>query len=329
MHHYTSQAPEGVAVTSEFTVRCYVPGDETAIVELFERVFGAAMSLEQWHWKYVQSGDERVHAQVAEAPDGRLIGHAGAVALLGTFDGRPIPFFQIADVMVDPAARGGLGRQNVFAGLARALFERLGASGEAVFAYGFPGTGPFTVGRYYRVYESIERTADRILPLGPLRRHWNFYSVQPLDWNDNRIDRLWQRVGPALGLTVKRDCAYLSWRYEHNPYRRYRLLGITRLRRLQALAVLHGEGSEIALIDLLTSPAEIREVFGALGRFLFREGSTALRFWLPERFAGPWSESCACRPSEAVVTNMVWHLPVATATARKRLFYTMGDADVF
>ena len=316
-------------MTPGFTVRRYAAGDETAVVELFERVFGVPMSLEQWRWKYVQSEDGRVHAQIAKTPDGRLIGHAGAVPLRGILDRRPIQFFQIADVMVDPEARGGLGRQNVFAHMTRALFEDLGDRYQTVFAYGFPGAGPFNVGRYYRVYESIERAVDRILPLGPLRRHRNLYRVQPLNWDDNRIDRLWQRIGPALGLAIKRDRTYLKWRYEHNPYRRYRLLGVTRLRRLQALAVLHGEGPEIALIDLLTSPAEIREVVGALGRSLFGEGNTALRFWLPERFAGPWSELCTCRPSEVVATNMVWHLPIETATARKRLFYTMGDVDVF
>lgn len=93
--------------------------------------------------------------------------------------------------------------------------------------------------------------------------------------------------------------------------------------------MLHGEGQEVALIDLLASPTELREIFWVLARFLRGAGHTALRFWLPERFASPWSELCTCRPSAVVVTNMVWHLPVATTTARERLFYMMGDVDVY
>ncbi|HYC77862.1 MAG TPA: hypothetical protein VEI02_09565, partial [Planctomycetota bacterium] len=70
-----------------FVVRRRLAGDEEAIVDLFNRVFGPAdpeyapKDVPWWRWKYALN-PAGAHTLVAEDPEGRLVAHYGGVPMV-------------------------------------------------------------------------------------------------------------------------------------------------------------------------------------------------------------------------------------------------------
>ncbi|MCB1776664.1 MAG: GNAT family N-acetyltransferase [Candidatus Competibacteraceae bacterium] len=310
---------------SDYQTRDYRPGDETAITELFSIVFGRCLPETHWRWKYTGSGLTSPLARLAFDRDGRLVGHAGAIALRGWREGRPLPFFQICDVMVHPAARGQLGQRNLFTRLARELLEEIAQRWPEAFAYGFPGQRPFRLGAYAGVYEAVEQTVCWSRPVG--KRWLPLPGTRALDWNDDWLDAFWTEQASALPLALVRDRAYLNWRYACHPHRCYQLLGLQLARRRFGWAVVQPVENRLRVVDMLVARRWLKLALRALDRVAGASGMQTVEIWLPSG----WRETVdgTLAPTEVVTTNMVWRLPLDTATVRKTLYYTMGDLDIF
>jgi hypothetical protein len=309
-----------------YNITGYSPGDEKEITALFREVFGKEFTVRQWEWKYAVPGHGRIFSRVARDVGGRIIGHAGAVPLKGLMHGRPIPFFQIADVMVHKSARGNLGKKGLFTVLMTNLLENLANEFPDLFSYGFAGPGPFRVGERAGVYGMIDRApefsciARKYVPC--------FCRAREIGWSDDRVDRLWEKNSRNLALTLIRDREYFRWRYQENPYFRYRIIGIFFFKRMIGWSVIRDDGEEVLVTDIFAEKRNLSSSLKALGSFLTSEGKTSFRFWLPRTWtdhAGP----CRIRESEVIVVNMIWELPVRTPFAREHFFYTMSDADIF
>jgi hypothetical protein len=76
----------------------------------------------------------------------------------------------------------------------------------------------------------IRRVAHRLSP-GPAADRATF---------DARFDDLWQRTADCHGVTQVRDRAYLSWRYEQRPDRRYSLITAEEDGVLRGFAIVRG-----------------------------------------------------------------------------------------
>lgn len=309
----------------DYHIRNYRPGDERAIVELFGVVFGGTMTESRWRWKYTGTGVTSPLAQLAFDPAGRLVGHAGAIPLRGWRRGQPSPFFQVCDVMVHPGARGRLGGQNLFTQLARTLLAGLAERWPEAFAYGFPGRRPFQLGEYARVYGEVERAVAVRRParLGG----WPLMSVQPLAWDDARLDRLWAGLASGFALALIRDRDYLRWRYATHPVHAYQLLGLRLGTRLLGWAVARRESERWLVVDLLLRRCWLRLALAALDRAALASGVSESVIWLPRGWREVAGESM--EPTEVVVTHMVWASRMPTVEVRDRLYYTMGDLDIF
>lgn len=307
-----------------YHTRDYRPGDEAAIIELFGQVFGPVLSEAQWRWKYAGAGLTGPIRLAFDASN-RLLGHAGAVPLRGWRNGQPLPFFQICDVMVHPAARGYLGGRNLFTGLARELLGDLAERWPNTFAYGFPGQRPFRLGEYARVYGRVEQAIAIHRPAQ--RGGWPLLYVRPLAWDDARLDGLWTRLAPGFALALIRDPAYLRWRYAHNPFHAYQLLGLYLAGRLLGWAVTRRDDHRLLIIDLLIARRWLKPALAALDRAAVREGVATVELWLPRgwREVGGGGQTL----TEVVVTNMVWPLLIPTHEVSDSLYYTMGDLDIF
>jgi hypothetical protein len=316
--------------SENFIIRDYRKGDEHEITSLFREVFGKEMTLDQWNWKYAVPGRGRIYSKVVEDMSHNMIGHAGAVPLRGKFRNKPMPFFQIADVMVHPAARGFLGRQSVFGKMIKVLFEDLGCEFPDIFCYGFPGRRPYILGERIGVYDTIERGVDCLKSPGLLKT--SFFCrplrIEPVKWNDERLDQLWESVSEELQLSVIRDRDYLLWRYADNPYFSYQLLGFCHSERLMGWAVVREAEEEVFVVDLLTKESRFVRSLRTLEKLFLFLKKKQMRLWLSE----VWRKKLngyGLQEAEAVVTNMIWRLPLETLSVRQNLYYTMGDADIF
>jgi len=316
--------------SEDHIIRDYQKDDEYEITSLFRDVFGKEMTLDQWNWKYVVRGDGRIYSKVVVDISHKVVGHAGAVPLRGKFRDKSIPFFQIVDVMVHPLARGFLGGKNVFGKMIKMLFEDLGSEFADVFCYGFPGKRPYILGERIGVYDTIERSVDCTKSLSPFKTlsFYRLFKVRPIEWDDERLDELWRRVSPKLRLSVIRDRDYLLWRYANNPYFRYQLLGFFYSEKLIGWAVVREDGEDVLVVDLLTEVSHCGRLLRALERLSLSQGRKKIRLWLPD----VWRKKIKgyiLTESQAVVTNMIWKLPFETASVKRDLYYTMGDADIF
>ena len=309
-----------------YHIRHYRPGDEPAITELFGIVFGQPLSESQWRWKYTGAGlTPTPPARLAFDSVGRLVGHAGAIPLRGWRNNRPLPFFQVCDVMVHPAARGQMGRRNLFAQLARKLLGGLAERWPDAFAYGFPGQRPFRLGEYVRVYGRVEQAP--VIHRSARRISFPLLYTRPLAWDDPRLDGLWARLAPGFALALIRDRDYLRWRYATHPARRYELMGLHLAGRLLGWAVTQRNNEQLQVVDLLVSRLWLKPALAALDRAAAASGATTVNFWLPRG----WREVCGGQQelTEVVVANMIWRLPIPTHEVSTNLYYTMGDLDIF
>jgi hypothetical protein len=79
---------------------------------------------------------------------------------------------------------------------------------------------------------------------------------------DRDMDRLWERVAPRLDLAVRRDAAYLNWKFIEPPHVRYSVAVLRRDDEPHGYAVYRHlrepQGRVTQIVDLLTDPADER-----------------------------------------------------------------------
>jgi len=249
-----------------WTIRDYAAGDETQIVDLFERVFkktmGPSESAAHWRWEY------------AENPVGpltiKLIWHADR--LVGQYAVSPRRLWmrgeeRLAALSIDTMTDPEYGRQGIFSGSAEACYTTMTERGFG-FVYGFPNANSIAgferrlswkmvmatpvlvkaldVGAF--VADKIGQPAlapaltsvSRLLSRGPglldslqskLRAQVTGDgspepAVHPCEQFGAWADDLWLRCRDQHQLWVVRDHAFLSWRYDQRPESDYRRLRV-------------------------------------------------------------------------------------------------------
>ena len=76
------------------------------------------------------------------------------------------------------------------------------------------------------------------------------------------VDQLWERVAPALDLAVRRDSAYLNWKFSEPPHVRYSIAILKRNEETHGYAVYRHsrepQGRVTQIVDFLVDPADER-----------------------------------------------------------------------
>jgi len=228
-------------------IRQYEKGDEVQITKLFEDVFHQAMTVEQWKWKYTGQGLHENKSTVATNEKGIIAGHFGGISLRMWFRDRFTITYQGVDLMVHKNYRGPLNKRGLYVKICRFFYENLPS-----FVYGFINPDHFRLGKLLGFYEDAIvvndhriDTASHILPV---------YVLERMEWDNRKIDSLWNKVYKELGWSIVRDRAFLKWRYESNPAHSFRLYGLRRrfLNELLGWVVVRdGEEGELFLMDML------------------------------------------------------------------------------
>jgi hypothetical protein len=85
-------------------------------------------------------------------------------------------------------------------------------------------------------------------------------DVEPLRRFDARFTELWERVAPKFDLAVRRDAAYLNWKYIEPPHIRYTVVALKRDDRFDGYAVFRhmreSLGRVTTLVDFLVDPSD-------------------------------------------------------------------------
>jgi len=278
----------------------YRPEDRRQVDALYRRVFGADAAEAnrlRWDWQYSRNPNAPADGPLIwVAREGTtVVGQYATMPVTLMVTGHEIGASWGMDVMVAPERqRQGLGDKlfrtwdrNVGAALGLGLSE---SSSRLFDKLNWPAHGQVPC-----LVKPLSRRALR-------RPHWptslnRFVSYVTLPWIrlvarqrplqgqiepirhfDDRFTRLWERVGHAFSCAVRRDAAYLNWKYVQAPHVRYQIAALVRGDDAAGYIVYrHAQeprGRVTLLVDYLTDPGDEHGLL-TLVRWLDREARAA------------------------------------------------------
>ena len=243
--------PRPAAAGDALEVRTYRPGDEAAIIELFERTFertmGRTESLRHWKWEFCDT--PAGYQAILLAWSGRkLAAQYTAMPVRMHVDGASIDGALSLDTVTDAAFRG----RGLFPKLAKQLNAGLAARGSfAIFGFpnensarpifskvGWVELAPFPLlvkplrGGVKAQLARRGAIGRLLAPHGELawsivrkraRRITSSLQAEEVKEFPPDTDQLWERARHGKRICVVRDRRYLTWRYVDNPDSIYRI----------------------------------------------------------------------------------------------------------
>lgn len=284
------------------TIGPWREGDREAILALYRRVFGdaAADALAlRWDWLYVRNpalagGPPRIWV----VRDGEaVVGQYATMPVRLAVPGAEVDAAWGCDVMLAPELQG----QGVGGPLFRAwdagcgaaiglsltdashkLFQKLAwphIGAVPRFAKPLTDAARATFGEGRPSLVSRLSGAMRAIAAPPA-------AAEPLVAFDARADALWARVAPRFAFAVRRDAAYLNWRFLAHPSVRYEALAIPRGDGIAAWAVLRHvpdrDWQVTVLVDFLADPDDAdatSALLAAVDAAARAAGSAVVRAW--------------------------------------------------
>jgi hypothetical protein len=321
-------------------LRLYRPGDEIAINQAFNRVFGKQRSVEEWAWKY--RADHPPCPIVAAWDGDRLAAHNGGIAADFQVDGRRILALQGADTFSlaaaerEPAWRDAW--QRVMDHFSEVATGRFGVS----LLYGF--TGGRAIGHMV-ARARWDSVPPRRIPL-LVRRHRpptrslasRFFRARLIEGPEGALDTLWERVRDRYPVSVVRDADHVRRRLSGHPTVRYhRWLVSPRWSSTPAAFVaFRTDGGVCRWIELVWDgrPGALELVDHLSRRLAMQTGADREELWLdgdPE--AERWLQLFGFEggPDPSGVVRVLRFLDPdlrAESFAPGRVYTTMADADL-
>lgn len=210
-------------------IRRYVPGDEVAIVDLFNLVFGAhdpafvPRTVDWWRWKY-PANPAGFHALLVEDPDGRIIGHYGGVPMRFVADGDVVQFGQNSDALSDPRVRSGLRNPGLFVRLAQGFASTYGIPGADAVMYGLPVPEHYRIGVRYLDYWMLRTQMALVLRTPARLPDWAYeVNLAPCTRFGAEADAFAHAMRSVYRGAALRDAAFLNWRFCARPDQSYRV----------------------------------------------------------------------------------------------------------
>ncbi len=236
--------------------------DDAALIALFERAFGAAISPALWQWKtqHLQGLGSLIYH------DEQAIAYYGGIPRVLTFGQGALNAIQIRDVMVDPSWRGLLTRKGPFwSSASHFLSTMTGDNQPYTLAFGFPNGRHAQLGRKLKLYAAVDKIhalswQSRRLPwLQRWRYTWHPLASHELDGVD-AIARDMQAACTDYVMPL-RNAQFLQQRYYQHPDHDYQVLLIKQRFSPHPLGVvvLHPmpEQQQIELVDMIALPQHL------------------------------------------------------------------------
>ena len=323
----------------DVTFRPYRPGDEVAINEGFNEVFGLSRSLDEWRWKFPDQPEGRF-IMLALDPAGRVFAHYAAVAVPFQAQGRHVTAGQIVDIYSRREARAGLAAAHVFRATVRAFVTTFCRPERIAAAYGFPGTRHMSLVRI-----GVASLGEAEMPPLPVpvwtrptaRRgaRWPHHEVTN-GFDAAAIDGLWLRAAHRYPVAVVRDAARARARFLARPGVEYVHLVARRRSVPHAWGVVRLQEASASLADLAwdgDDPRALAALDRAVGDLARRAGVIRTEMWLS---GDPAAEEALARlgwdrglrPDGLAMAAYTFHSELDVSAFPASFYLTMGDADL-
>jgi GNAT superfamily N-acetyltransferase len=295
----TVTTPEAVSVAR------HLPGDQEDIFRFYAETFGqdpTEGSRRRWHWQYGENPErEKEGPAIWVAREGAdVLGQYASMPVRLFWGGDEVRSSWGMDVFLRPQARGkGVGAR-LFTAWSDHVEVALGL-GLTPSSYGlfkklrYHDVGP--VPFFQKVVDAravasrrwgpaLGAIAGTALGLGwslrhPERRRAAPVAVEPITAFGAEFDALWARARASYAMCVRRDAAYLQWKYVLCPHRGYTLHAARRGGELAGFAVSRQEdyrGLRLGwIVDVFADAADHEAKDALLGAVLdgFRAGGVA------------------------------------------------------
>lgn len=330
----------------EINIRNYQSGDETKILETFNKTFNVSRTPEHWAWKF--KGNPQGGPFTSLSWDGNKLAaqYTGYPLMLCTGKNSEELVFQNGDTMVTPEYRGvGLGRNNLLTRTFR-FFERNVMPKNAFIAYGF-NTGK--IRRLCQLFLDI--TVD--LPI----YEWNFnfdkisqkkciskfqqiisgLSVARENKVGGWANEIFQKARNEYPWLIKRDKEYLDWRYVQHPDFTYYFYVFKQWGKPVGWLAVRKDNDKIFLVDALVCRDYAKKILKLALVQLRKDypGAETISSWFSE-VPEWWNEQLADAGFEKQRQFQDLHLAcksydkrVTTQTLAKNFYFTMGDGDLY
>jgi hypothetical protein len=322
-------------------VRSYRRGDEAAINDGFNRVFGQQRSLEEWAWKY--RADNPPLPIVAAWDRGRVAAHNGGIRAELQIDGRRFNAVQ----GVDTYSLAAMERRPEWRSAWSAVMDRFAEVAAREFGasilYGFTGGRAVSHMVVRARWDSVE---PRRIPLFVrLERPTNrsiasrFFSARPVVEDEPALDLLWNRVSHRYPVAVIRDAAFIRHRLGRHPSVHYhRWLIFRRFSSTPvAFAAFRSDDGCCRWVDLVWDdrhPGALELIDHLSRRLAVQTGARREELWLDgDADAAAWLRTFGFSDSPdpssvARVTRILDDEVSPGAFAEGRFYTTMVDADL-
>jgi hypothetical protein len=336
----------------DFVIRPYRDGDEIMINEMFNEVFGQKRELNHWYWKYRNNPQGSSIISLALTSDGILAAHYAAYPLklhysLSEKD-EPNKFiiYHAGDKMTRRQFRSvGFGKRAL---LSRTYthFKDTATQPNTLYKFGFMAHHSLRFGLLFFNYTIIEPVPFRTLAWENLSQHRYPFVEKFLKGITvevvSEIDETWtdffSRTALYYTVLVRRDAAYLKWRYLQRPDRKYLIIALRRRSKLAGWSVFYREGTKIIWGDALFERGDldaVKSVLTYIRSHPLGQGVNVIECWFPPRPA--WWDTILQRLGFRVeVEPNDLHFCIGNFTdreapemAKKYLYYTMADSDLF
>jgi hypothetical protein len=243
--------------------------------------------------------------------------------------------------MTDPSIRHiGRGPTSILGRTALHFYETF-CAGRVAFNYGFNVSNIQKFSLRFLRSARVEPVAYRSASIAQIPRvsraeRWaRGYQFTVVDEVDSRWDSLFRRLAPDYRFLVRRDAAYVQWRYLDRPERPYVLVAIRKWRHLVGWLVFRVRGNSLTIGDLLIDPANADAVEVVIRHLAHVYPVGSVEGWFPPR--PPWLDEAlrdaglelTPEPQDLSVMCVPFTWPEAPEEMRRSLYYTMGDSDLF
>ena len=339
--------------SEELVVRAYREGDAQKILDLFNEVFAEgdadfhARSMDIWRWEFLDN-PAGMQVVVAEEPgSGRIVAQYACLPARAHLRGRIVSIGQGIDSIVHREYRRGLKRQGAFLRTAQYYFDHFGVPARNAWGYGFPNQRAYGIGVKLLKYVPIAAPVPTLFrnlfqhahdaEVGAGRAHdGEIVEVQRFD---ARADRFWTRLATAYPMAIRRDAAYLNWRYLDNPLARYVAFAfVERGGEYRGIAIVrpHWTGPPILAVQEWFVDPHAPEVTGALlahvTRFARATGQHRIELWVPEahpQFRAVRDNGFGVEPSLFNLCIKIYEPTLDVEWVKANWYWTIGDSDVF
>ncbi len=333
-----------------FIIRRFNNGDEYAINAMFNEVFNQNRDISHWYWKYRDNPCGSHFISLALDKNGTLAAHYGGYPLkLHNYPPGANPsettIFHLGDKMTRKQFRAmGFGASSLLARTFMHFKETFAR--DIPFGYGFGTHHSLRFGLLFLGYAEIENiTYRRVSPqklnirkTSRLRKLFSDVKINEVDEMDYSWTDFFYRAAPYYGCLIKRDEAYLNWRYLKRPDRKYLIVSARNRSGLAGWTVFYREANKVVWGDAMfmqTDTDYLNSIFSYVQRHPIMEGADFIECWFSER--PHWWDAglkkigfmAEAEPNDLRLTGPVFNDLRAPEILKSNFYYTMGDSDLF